>query len=99
MRSTLLSTIGKLEQLMVKGFPFVVPKEYANLPQLKGRAEIQFTIKKADPNVCCGGGGCGVGGDVYVCMHMLFFLGCHQESRPQSMCGGGGGCLGGVGFV
>jgi len=65
---------------MVKGFPFVVPKEYANLPQLKGRAEIQFTIKKADPDVCCAVGCGGVGGDVYVCMHMLFLLGCHQES-------------------
>jgi len=49
-KTEVLRTIGELEQVMVKGFPFEVPKEYANLPQLKGRAEIQFTIKKADPD-------------------------------------------------
>jgi len=48
-KTEVLSTIGDLEQLMVKSFPYEVPKEYRNLPQLKGRAEVEFTIKKADP--------------------------------------------------
>ena len=30
-----LNLIGDVEQAMVKGFPFSVPKEYDNLPQLK----------------------------------------------------------------
>lgn len=30
---------------MVKGFPFEVPADYKNLPQLKGRAEIEMKIK------------------------------------------------------
>lgn len=32
-----LNLIGDVEQAMVKGFPFSVPKEYDNLPQLKVR--------------------------------------------------------------
>ncbi|NEQ52644.1 MAG: peptidylprolyl isomerase, partial [Leptolyngbya sp. SIO3F4] len=40
-RATLL-TIGDLELLMVKGFPYEVPEEYDHLPQLKGRATISF---------------------------------------------------------
>ena len=27
-----------------------VPKEYSNLPQLKGRAIVELIVKKADPN-------------------------------------------------
>lgn len=49
-KSAVLSNIGDLESLMVKAFPYEVPKEYANLPQLKGRAEVEFVIKKADPD-------------------------------------------------
>ena len=39
-RSQILDTIGDLETLMVKGFPYEVPEEYAYLPQLKGRATV-----------------------------------------------------------
>jgi peptidylprolyl isomerase len=35
-----LGKIGELEQLMVSGFPYEVPAEYGNLPQLKGRATV-----------------------------------------------------------
>ena len=49
-KSAVLTSIGDLESLMVKAFPYEVPKEYASLPQLKGRAEVEFVIKKADPN-------------------------------------------------
>ncbi len=41
-RSLVLRQVGQLEELMVDGFPFEVPKEYSNLPQLKGRATIEF---------------------------------------------------------
>ncbi len=33
-----LTQVGAIEEAMVKGFPFTVPKEYDNLPQLKARA-------------------------------------------------------------
>ncbi len=41
-RSVLLDYIGDLEALMVEGFPFEVPEEYATLPQLRGRATVRF---------------------------------------------------------
>lgn len=43
-----LRTVGELEQLMVRDFPFSVPNEYAGLPQLKGRATVEMVVKKAD---------------------------------------------------
>lgn len=42
-----LNLIGDVEQAMVKGFPFSVPKEYDNLPQLKGRATVDVDVKFA----------------------------------------------------
>ncbi|MDJ0734799.1 MAG: peptidylprolyl isomerase [Nostocaceae cyanobacterium] len=45
-RTQLLNVVGELEQLMVTGFPFEVPKEYSNLPQLKGRASIEMKTNK-----------------------------------------------------
>lgn len=47
-RSELLSKVNTIEEMMVTGFPFEVPAEYSNLPQLKGRATIQFTTTKGD---------------------------------------------------
>jgi peptidylprolyl isomerase len=41
-RSKLLAVVGKLEGLMVTEFPFEIPAEYSNLPQLKGRAAIEI---------------------------------------------------------
>ncbi|MGM9496710.1 peptidylprolyl isomerase [Desertifilum tharense IPPAS B-1220] len=41
-RSTLLDLVGQLEESMVTGFPYEVPEDYSNLPQLKGRATIEF---------------------------------------------------------
>ncbi len=41
-REELLQTITELEELMVQGFPFSVPPEYANLPQLLGRATVEM---------------------------------------------------------
>lgn len=32
-----LTCVGNIEEAMVKGFPFTVPSQYDNLPQLKVR--------------------------------------------------------------
>lgn len=45
-RSEALDTIGAIEELMVSAFPFEVPADYANLPQLKGRATIAVETTK-----------------------------------------------------
>lgn len=45
-RASLLNLVGQLEETMVQGFPFEVPVEYSNLPQLKGRATIEFVTEK-----------------------------------------------------
>ena len=42
LRMIALSHVGALEELMVQGFPYEVPEEYANLPQLKGRAKVKL---------------------------------------------------------
>ncbi|GJQ09026.1 hypothetical protein GpartN1_g817.t1 [Galdieria partita] len=44
----ILRDIGTLEEDMVKEFPYEVPKEYDYLPQLKGRAVVEMTLKKAN---------------------------------------------------
>ncbi|MBW4658405.1 MAG: peptidylprolyl isomerase [Drouetiella hepatica Uher 2000/2452] len=41
-RSHILDKVGLLEDLMVDRFPYEVPAEYSNLPQLKGRATIEM---------------------------------------------------------
>jgi peptidylprolyl isomerase len=43
-----LDRVGELEALMVKGFPYEVPAEYSNLPQLKGRATVAFKTTQGD---------------------------------------------------
>ncbi|MDY7008772.1 MAG: peptidylprolyl isomerase [Cyanobacteriota bacterium] len=45
-RAQLLALVGQLEDLMLEGFPFEVPSEFANLPQLKGRATIEMETEK-----------------------------------------------------
>ena len=47
-RQQVLDRVGKLETLMVQGFPYEVPAEYSNLPQLKGRATIALKTTKGD---------------------------------------------------
>jgi peptidylprolyl isomerase len=54
-RAKLLSLITLLEESMVKKFPFEVPAEYSNLPQLKGRATIAFKTNKGDLTVVVDG--------------------------------------------
>jgi peptidylprolyl isomerase len=45
-RGELLDLVGALEATMVQGFPFEVPAEYSNLPQLKGRATVEMETSK-----------------------------------------------------
>jgi peptidylprolyl isomerase len=45
-RGKLLDQVGELEELMVQKFPFEVPSEYSQLPQLKGRATVEMTTDK-----------------------------------------------------
>jgi peptidylprolyl isomerase len=42
-RAAILDKVGQLEEAMVQGFPFDIPEEYSNLPQLKGRATLEVT--------------------------------------------------------
>lgn len=46
--SSVLNLVGELEEYMVQKFPFEVPAEYSNLPQLKGRATVKMTTEKGD---------------------------------------------------
>lgn len=45
-RGELLEKVGAIEEMMVDGFPYEVPEEYSNLPQLKGRATVEFATNK-----------------------------------------------------
>jgi len=45
-RSELLDVVGILEELMVSEFPYEVPDDYSNLPQLKGRATVEVLTSK-----------------------------------------------------
>ncbi|MEL6381383.1 MAG: peptidylprolyl isomerase [Cyanobacteria bacterium J06626_18] len=45
-RRELLTIVNTIEETMVTGFPFEVPAEYSNLPQLKGRATVEFETTK-----------------------------------------------------
>jgi peptidylprolyl isomerase len=54
-RAKLLDLVSLLEESMVKEFPFDVPAEYSNLPQLKGRATIAFKTNKGDLTVVVDG--------------------------------------------
>ena len=54
-RCTLGATIGALEMAMVTEFPFEVPAEYSNLPQLKGRAMVVLETNKGPITVIVDG--------------------------------------------
>lgn len=41
-----LEKVTQIEKLMVTGFPFEVPAEYSSLPQLKGRATVEFQTNR-----------------------------------------------------
>jgi peptidylprolyl isomerase len=54
-RAQALAKIGDLEASMVTGFPYQVPAEYSNLPQLQGRATIALKTTKGDINLVVDG--------------------------------------------
>ncbi len=54
-RAQALAKIGDLEASMVTGFPYQVPAEYSNLPQLQGRATIALKTTKGDINLIVDG--------------------------------------------
>jgi peptidylprolyl isomerase len=54
-RAQALAKIGVLEATMVTGFPYTVPAEYSNIPQLEGRATIAFKTTKGDISVIVDG--------------------------------------------
>ncbi|MFM6200158.1 MAG: peptidylprolyl isomerase, partial [Dolichospermum sp.] len=54
-RAKLLDLVSLLEESMVTKFPFAVPAEYSNLPQLNGRATIAFKTNKGDLTVVVDG--------------------------------------------
>ncbi|MGD1862178.1 MAG: peptidylprolyl isomerase [Leptolyngbyaceae cyanobacterium] len=45
-RGELLNKVGAIEEMMVEDFPYEVPEEYSSLPQLKGRATVEFETSK-----------------------------------------------------
>ena len=54
-RKRLLDQVGAVEELMVDGYPFEVPEEYSSLPQLKGRATVEFETTKGNITVVADG--------------------------------------------
>ncbi|HEY9644369.1 MAG TPA: peptidylprolyl isomerase [Coleofasciculaceae cyanobacterium] len=54
-RSKILDQVGQLEELMVTKFPYEVPPEYSNLPQLKGRATIEVETTQGTVTVVVDG--------------------------------------------
>lgn len=45
----ILKLVGEIEEDMVPGFPYEVPKDYSSLPQLKGRATLELKMKLKNP--------------------------------------------------
>lgn len=47
-RGVLLEKVGAIEEMMVTEFPYEVPEEYSDLPQLLGRATVEFETTKGN---------------------------------------------------
>ena len=65
-RRELLDLVGDLEQLMVVDYPFEVPEEYSDLPQLLGRATVAMETSKGDLTVVIDGYSAPVNGGNFV---------------------------------
>ena len=65
-RSELLDLVTDLEELMVVGYPFEVPEEYAALPQLLGRATVAMETNKGNLEVVIDGYSAPVNGGNFV---------------------------------
>ncbi len=66
LRGESLKKITRLETLMVHGFPFEVPEEYSNLPQLLGRATVEIETTKGNMTVIVDGYSAPVNGGNFV---------------------------------
>jgi len=65
-RRELLALVTDLEELMVVGYPFEVPEEYAYLPQLLGRATVVMETNKGSLEVIVDGYSAPVNGGNFV---------------------------------
>ncbi|ACB49856.1 peptidyl-prolyl cis-trans isomerase [Crocosphaera subtropica ATCC 51142] len=65
-RRNVLDNIGEIETLMVEGFPFEIPEEYADLPQLKGRATVEIETTKGNLTIVVDGYNAPVNGGNFV---------------------------------
>ena len=65
-RVELLDQVGNLEELMVQGFPFAIPEEYASLPQLLGRATVEMKTNKGNLAVVIDGYSAPINGGNFV---------------------------------
>ena len=65
-RKELLEYVTDLEELMVTGYPFEVPEEYADLPQLLGRATVALETNKGDLEIVVDGYSAPVNGGNFV---------------------------------
>ncbi len=65
-RKEILDQVGEFEELMVTGFPFEVPAEYANLPQLLGRATVELETTKGNLTIAVDGYSAPVNGGNFV---------------------------------
>ena len=65
-RQELLNQITDLEELMIQGFPFEVPQEYASLPQLKGRATVEMKTSRGNLKIVVDGYSAPVNGGNFV---------------------------------
>jgi len=54
-RARLLKLVSTLEESMVQKYPYEVPEEYSNLPQLKGRATVALKTAKGDVKIVVDG--------------------------------------------
>ncbi|MGD1851239.1 MAG: peptidylprolyl isomerase [Cyanophyceae cyanobacterium] len=54
-RNEILDRIGAIEESLVTEFPFEVPEEYGNLPQLKGRATVELETSRGTIQVTLDG--------------------------------------------
>lgn len=54
-RKLVLGDIGLLEAAMVEGFPFDIPEEYKDYPQLRGRATVEMQTTQGDLTIVLDG--------------------------------------------
>ena len=65
-RRAMLDLVTQIEELMVVGFPFEVPEEYADLPQLLGRAIVEMETTKGNLKIVVDGYSAPVNGGNFV---------------------------------